>query len=454
VKSLKLTIACLAAWSLATAAYAEDIDLFADAPPSGNDLPNVLFIVDNTANWNTAFTNEMSALYNVLTNLPLAADGVSARFNIGIMLATETGSPNNNTAGAYVRAAIRPMNATNKALYAALVSSLNQTGDKGNGGKSALNMVEAYRYFSGGAPVAGNGKVKTDYTSNIFGTLQSKAIYALGGNALSSFNGTTYTAPPANGCNRNYIIYISNGPNNESNSVDTEANLYLTQAGGSTTQIPLSPTGSQQNPSDEWAYFMKKSPLDVTTYTIDVNPPSGGQGPGWSALLASMANKSLGDYVAVTSGSGGTEIVDAIGAALSEIQAVNSVFSSVSLPLSVNSQGTYLNQVYVGLFRPQQNALPVWNGNLKQYKLGRNLSGALQLQDAASVSAISQTTGFIGECARSFWTPSIADSYWTFRPQSDCIPITDAKRNSNTPDGNIVEKAVRPIRGARARLGP
>jgi type IV pilus assembly protein PilY1 len=437
LKYRKLIIACLTAWSLATAVHAEDIDLFADAPPAGNDLPNVLFIIDNTANWNSAFTNEMSAIYNVLANLP------DDRFNIGIMLATETGSPNNNTSGGYVRAAIRPMTAANKLLYANFVASLDQIGDKGNGGKSALSMVEAYRYFAGGAPVAGNGKVKTDYTGNTYGSTASQAIYALGDNALDSMNATTYNSPQGNGCNKNFIIYISNGPNQESNSVDAEANLYLNQAGGSTTQLTLSPTGSQTNPSDEWSRFMKDE-LDITTYTIDVNPPSSGQGPGWSALLRSMANVSRGEYFSVTSGSGGADISGALSGVLSEIQAVNSVFSSVSLPLSVNSQGTYLNQVYVGLFRPQANALPVWNGNLKQFKLGRDSSGSLKLMDADSDPAISTTSGFIDECARSYWTPSATDTYWTFRPESACIPpaplAADTYQNSNFPDGNVVEK--------------
>jgi len=64
-------------------ACAEDIDVFSATP--GGGLPNVLFIVDNTANWNQAFSNEMAALYNTFTNLPVNTDG-SAKFNVGIML--------------------------------------------------------------------------------------------------------------------------------------------------------------------------------------------------------------------------------------------------------------------------------------------------------------------------------------------------------------------------------
>src|SRR5262249_52393197 len=132
-------IAILAAVvALADVARAEDIDVFSAVP--GGGLPNVLFIVDNTANWSQAFSNEMSALYNTFTSLPVNADG-SAKFNVGIMFATETGNPNNNVSGGYIRAAIRPMTAANKALYAALIQSFDKTKDKGNGGYSALQMA-------------------------------------------------------------------------------------------------------------------------------------------------------------------------------------------------------------------------------------------------------------------------------------------------------------------------
>ena len=45
-----------------------------------------------------------------------------------------------------------------------------------------------------------------------------------------------------------------------------------------------------------------------------------------------------------------------MGIIFSEIQAVNSVFASVSLPVSVNTEGTFLNQVYIGMFRPDEKA--------------------------------------------------------------------------------------------------
>jgi len=124
---------------------AEDIDLFVGSA-AGTNLPNVLFVIDNTANWNTAFANEMTALANTLNSMP------ENKFNIGIMLSTETGTNNNNISGGYVRAAIRTMNASNKQAYVNLVRSFDKLLDKGNGGASGVTMAEAYLYLSGGAP--------------------------------------------------------------------------------------------------------------------------------------------------------------------------------------------------------------------------------------------------------------------------------------------------------------
>lgn len=432
-------------------ALAEDIDLFVNNAGSNSTAPNVLFIVDNTANWNQAFANEMAALANTVAGL---SDNT---FRVGIMFAAETGSPNTNTDGGYVRAAMRLMDGTTKPLYRDLVLSFDKLNDKGNGGVSSLVMAEAFRYFSGGAPIGGSGKIKADYAGNTLsngsgGTAASRAVWALQGNALSSLNAPTYNAAAPNGCQKNYIIYISNGASSDNSSVITASTNALAAAGGNTTTIPLSPAASQGNMSDEWARFMNKaSGYGIRTYAIDVDPKNTGQGPGWSALLYSMTKPENGDgkYYAVSSASGSGAIVDAINDALAEIQAVNSVFASVSLPVSVNTQGTYLNQVYVGMFRPDGNDFPRWAGNMKQYKLGY-IKDVLKLQDADGAAAINNGTGFITECARSFWTPpkTSVDNYWAFRPQGGCPAPSSAGDDkdyyarSNTPDGNVVDKGA------------
>lgn len=432
--------------SLTLPIQAEDIDLFVGVPPAADgDLPNVLFVVDNTANWGSGnnpqpFTNLKAALASTFAGLP------ENRFRVGIMFYNETGNPNNNVTGGYVRAAIRAMNSTTKPLYTNLINDLHPINDRGNGAIGSLVMAEAWYYYAGKNAYAGNSKAKTDYSGNTSGPASNNAVWALSGNALNSFTGTTYNSPVSDeSCARNFIIYLSNGPSTDNNSVRTESRNRLAAEGGNTTTIPLSPSGLQDNPIDEWSRFMKQSDLGITTYTIEINPGTTGQGPNWTAVLQSMANISGGKYFPVSSSSGNNpaaqDIADAINTALSEIQAVNSVYASVSLPVSVNTQGTYLNQVFVGMFRPAQSALPRWDGNLKQYKLGFYPSGTTNLQtlDATDQPAINSATGFIAECARSFWTPAGADSYWANIDEQQCL-ATNAPGSSNSPDGNMVEK--------------
>jgi type IV pilus assembly protein PilY1 len=415
-------------------AHAEDIDLFVGYNQAATQAPNVLFVLDNTANWNQPFTAEITALAKAFESLP------SNKFKVGLMMFTETGGGNSNSDGGYVRAAVRTLDDGTKVKYGALIRSLDKLDDKSNGGKAGKTMAEVYRYLASGTPIAGNNKLKADYSGSVYGTAASKAIYALPRNALNAVNSTTYVGPSTENCIGTYVIYISNGAAQDNTSDSQTSTSALLAAGGSTTPIVLSPSGSQDNTADEWARFLQTS-MGVKLYTVEAAKATGGQGPGWSALLKSMATQSKGEYYDISSD---PDLGASLGAALddifSKIQSVNSVFSSVSLPVSVNTQGTYLNQVFVGMFRPDQDALPRWNGNLKQYKLGLDSSSQLVLQDAAGANAVNNQTGFVAPCARSYWTPvpSDTDAYWSFRPSGDCL----GKEAADSPDGNVVEKGA------------
>ncbi|MEJ6654974.1 MAG: PilC/PilY family type IV pilus protein, partial [Pseudomonas sp.] len=440
---------CLAAvlLGLSVLVQAEDIDLFVGVDTDDIDLPNILFIIDNSANWNRDQSGEniYASVKGALSTTFAGLQEDSVR--VGIMMYNESG----NDAGGYVRAAVRAMSEGNKQAYAALINSLASGGQGDQGSKATVSLAipEAWYYFSGGAPHSGGDVSKADYQGNNSGTPASNSVYALAGNALSKRNATSYNKPSSAGiCAKNYIVFLSNGPGNESNSDIKESNRLLAIAGGSaaTEEIRLSPGGQQDNPVDEWTRFMKQSSLGITTYTIEVWPETTGQGPNWTAVLNSMANVSGGRYFPIYSSTGDadttSQITDAISTILSEIQSVNSVYASVSLPVSVNTQGTYLNQVFIGMFRPAEDASPRWHGNLKQYKLGRPAnSSSLQTLDADNQPAINSNTGFITECARSFWTPRARDTYWSDYGEDrlHCL-LSGLAASSNSPDGNQVEK--------------
>jgi Tfp pilus tip-associated adhesin PilY1 len=415
----------------------DDTDIFLANPNIDANRPNVLIFIDNTANWNNAFTNEKAALVSVISNL-------GEEFNVGTMLFPETGNPNDNVDGGNVRFAIRQMTDTNKSVLANIYNSFHIQNDKGNNATPALGMLEAYRYFSGGYSRATHGKIKSDYTGNA--THETVTPSDLGQHALPSNPSASsrFNTPIADACQDNFIIYISNGPANENASALAVSEDELASLGYDTSStIAITPNGQEGNWMDEWADYLATADVNsnfdgdqhVYTYVVEVDPGTTGQGPAMTALLKSAAAKGKGEYFAVTSGSSGTAIVDALNDIFSEIQAVNSVFASTTLPVSVNVRGTNLNQVYIGVFRPDETKSPRWYGNLKMYKLGfDSTTNTLFLQDADGADAENPATGFINPTAESFWTAG--SSFWAYRDDD----LNGEGGDSDLPDGDLVEK--------------
>ncbi|NVO04647.1 MAG: pilus assembly protein PilY [Rhodoferax sp.] len=430
-------VAALAGLALlpAMAQYTSDIDIYSANTGTG-DAPNVLIILDNTANWNSAFTNEIAALVSTFDALP-----ATKSFRVGLMLFTESGSGNTGNDGGYVRAAIRLTDADYKTKLKALLNSLDKNADKSNGGKAGQTLAEAYYYFSAGTPDTGNNKAKTDYTGNTSGSTASNAIYALAGNALAAKGASSYSNPVTSSCQRNYIIYISNGTPSDNSSDNSAASTKLTAAytaAGLTRPADITLTGVGSplsgNVADEWARLMNVSALNINTFTLDVDKVSTGQGPSWTKLLKSMALVGGGQYYDVSSSNNaGADIAAAMGDIFNKIQAVDSVFASASLPVSVNARGTYLNQIFMGMFRPDGDANPRWKGNLKQYQFGYDIeTDSVFLADAAGKAAVTSTKGFFDPTAISFWTQ--ASTFWA----ND--PIGSPPSSSDSPDGDVVEK--------------
>ena len=442
--------------SVSPLVLSEDIDLFVDNP--GGEPPNVLLVLDNGANfsssadfaecpdeadWPDTMLNrvggiEQCALYKVVSSLK---DGA---VNLGVMVFNDSNMPDECPGG----------------MGGCLVYPLTLLDADG---KTAIqNWIKTWKISNSGPGF----NIKSNSNKNASVMQEAWAMFK----GRQGLSGRTYTAP-STAC-KNYVIFIGNsfsssGSPNEGGStgqINPEKALFGTITGGNTlmnaspaattTQkstisgpITVSCDGggsftfggnhlTQGYYADEWARYMNAD--GITTYTVGLL--GGSCQPSYEALLSSMGSTDVGGgkYYSTTNFG---ELRDALTGALSEIQSVNSVFASVSLPVSVNTQGTYLNQVFVGMFRPDAEAAPRWYGNLKQYKLGF-LGGTLRLLDADENSAISASgSGFIAECARSFWTPlktaSNANLYWADIEDANCVGYSAA---SETPDGNMVEK--------------
>lgn len=443
-----LGIACAGA----ATAFAEDIDLFLTNSSAASTRPNVLLVLDNAASNNGNITqlpgssgkDKLDMLRDVLNILlnPLTApyfpacnaavtprvpagcvtreevDSLVKSVNIGLMIANPSGAGK----GGYVRYHVRPM--SDSANRTALWDKVKDGIPQANNAPYAKSMHESYLYFGGKAAYVG-------FDSNQYDS--------------AARSGSNYVSPVSDSCQSNYIIFVGNGGPDSGEESDTKT--LLNGLGGilSSDPIKFSPSNLQSSWFDEYARTLNRKDVsslegfqNITTYTIAVQSPTDNNyntAPMQSArsLLQSGALVGGGEYALAQDG---TAVLNAFVAALRKMQPVNSVFAAVTLPVSVNVRGTFLNQVYMGQFRPDPNAKPRWPGNLKQYQVALDAQGNPVLADRFGKAVEDKVNGFLLPDKTSFWT--VDSNYWSFLASLSA---------SDAPDGSIVEKG-----GAAQRL--
>lgn len=256
------------------------------------------------------------------------------------------------------------------------------------------------------------------------------------------YGSCTCTELTSNSCNNNQRLFKIFG----NNSVFTvsETNTYNNTVGTSWN-------------FDDWAKFLylygvpygtgdNAIRVKAVTYTIDVFNKQ--QNAEHTSLMMSAAKVGGGRYFAAKNKQAITVALQEI---ISEILSVNSSFASAALPVTATNRSQNENQVYVPMFRPDPQARPRWFGNLKRYEIGYS-DGYLALVDKNKNAAANGQTGFINDCAISYWTTgtgftdnsgSVLNNYWQNRavspdPRSECSSATYPY--SDSPDGPFVEK--------------
>lgn len=415
---------------------AEDIDIYSGLGTIGN-VPNVLLVLDNAANFSSSSAGstciidgaatamsgtvggiEQCALYNVINELPVNPDG-SARVNIGVMVYNSNNIRDVNNAncgatssvGGCLAQPLIAMDAAHKPGLLAWIKSWVTTGGAGNGfikasgEATAATMQEAWAYYHGSTGISGRSYAGIKPSA---GCQKNFVIFI--GNSYSSA-GTPGDAPDS------AATALNNAPGVTAAQKTLITNTLTTSCGSFT--FPTSAHETKGFYADEWARYMNQADLygtptgvqNITTYTVGILGAS--CQAEYTALLTNMARYGGGKYFATNDYS---SLVVAILKILNEVQAVNSVFSSSSLPVSSNAQGTFLNQIYMGMFRPDAGALPRWAGNLKQYSfILEPATGMLQLGDSIGSPALDASgTGFLSPNAISYWTCARTDNpYYT-----------------------------------------
>ncbi len=431
---------------------------------------------------------ELRALKLVLNEIVCSPPTGTAAVDINaglMMFNTGIGSVDSNSVmPGYIRHEIKSMSAqcTDTNVNTSIIADLTNIDTKittpdFKGSSSAeygAGFYEAFKYFGGwsrpnlvasgtggtaGSPMSSTGFGPTRYSTK---------------NALEDVNAFTdtsarvdYKSPisDANSCGKNFIILIGNTWPNQEYGTNTNASPNPTNTlmsrlsydpGAQIYPVPL--PNSQKSDvrfADEWTKFLYSTDVssiagqqNVQTFTIDVYNAS--QDASQAKLLQTMAAVGRGhapdDYTGGYYSVGGDlqALINALKEILTQIASVNSVFASASLPVSVNAQGTFLNQVFMGVFRPQENAYQRWAGNMKQYKFA--LTGnALFLADSIGQPAVDTSSGFILNCAASYWTAD-SGTYWqsVTGTASTCGNTTYAalSKYSDLPDGPLVERGA------------
>lgn len=230
------------------------------------------------------------------------------------------------------------------------------------------------------------------------------------------------------------------------NSCIQNQTMIGTKAVSTVTPLTTFSVPSKTNYADEWARFLYTTDVssrpgqqNVAVYTIDVFKDH--QDADETALLFNMAKYGGGKYFQATNEAA---IINALRQILIEIQSVNTVFASASLPINATNRSQNENQVFIGMFRPDGAANPRWYGNLKRYQIADFGGGNFKLGDASTppLDAVSTSTGFVQPCAKSFWTVDSGD-YWLFQNGSagQCTS-SGLSLFSDAPDGPAVEKGA------------
>ncbi|GAB3381789.1 hypothetical protein GCM10027567_28700 [Spongiibacter taiwanensis] len=455
-----------------TTSFAEDIDLFVGNSPSA-ETQTVLFAWHTSGNVNANAVH--GCVYSDNGGVPsLGATTVGGMEQCAMVNALLSLKNDIDTLGA-LKVGLMVFNKNNLDNYFPNGTSLGN----GNNGCGYLIIPPTELTSTGiDAFVAKLKAIDSRVTANAseMGDMISESWAALNGlGASASCSGVDYSslATPGGSCRDAVMVYIGNataanasvkdGNNNPSGVLFNQLTSAFGYSAGSQKYNHYAAirniTGFNKNPAndywgDEWAYFMHNVDVDdspqadrnVTTYSIAVYDPSvQSQVAEELVFLGEIADVGGGRPFQVTA-SDHANLTSIFREIFNEVLDVNSVFSSATLPVSANTQGTFENQIYIAMFRPNPSGGPRWLGNVKQFQFGVDSTGGIVLTDALnptinSQSVVNPITGGLVDSSQSFWTTNSptnqaqwpVQGFWKNSPEGDGFTF-------DAPDGDLVQK--------------
>jgi type IV pilus assembly protein PilY1 len=363
----------------------------------------------NFRNWELSGGSTTKDRIDVVKEAVYSIIGGLNNANVALMrFDDDGGSPSTEENGGYVVYAMEDVKTAKtgfltamNALSAETYTPLSET------------MYEAAQYYRGG---------KVD-----FGAI-SEPAHSIA-TSRSATDTTKYKSPIQSQCQKNYIVYLTDGDPTMDTEVDATRRTNLGMTSNCST---YGSGGYQSNCLDDIAYTLASADQSsaysdkqvVSTFTI-------GFGNDMSAdaikLLKSTAAVSksasgVGEYHAANDTA---QLVSVFNNILANIIDDSATFSSPSVSVNAFNRSTHRSEMYFSLFAPANG--PHWDGNFKRYYLYTttdNTTGVkvVEVQDTSYTNAVDASNGFFSKTARSWWTP---DSSGWKQGQDDDAPDGD-----------------------------
>lgn len=217
-----------------------------------------------------------------------------------------------------------------------------------------------------------------------------------------------YDSPADEDCQRNYIVYLTDGlPQSDSNSDASIRALpnfaTIIGAANCTTGKAIQSAGDGTGQClDELAKWMNESDLrpdrpgtqNVTTYWIGF----GTDVADGTETLQYVAGRGGGQYY---SASDTHELTTAFSTIIAQINDQSQTFMAPAVAVNAFNRTQNLNYLYMSLFKPSTSYR--WLGNVKKYRV----TTAGTIVDQEGNAAVNPTTGFFTPNSRSYWSDVI-----------------------------------------------
>ena len=400
--------------------------------------PNYMnFLFDSTQNQTRS---KISIMHDAAAALLTSLNGV----NVGVMRYDLNGS------GGMVLAPVADLGAgTNRQDRINLIKSWAAAGST----PLSETLYEAYLYFSGAAVQFGNASSSSNCTQwNSDGTCGNFTEFSAPSVASSRTGGTiastNYKSPADYSCQKNFIVYLTDGLPNEAGQADAaiQALPNFASLGGSCDAAPFSGANGGLCTA-ALAQYMYNSDLrpdvakvqNVTSYFIGfgVDFNSGGAPTAAFNYLNAAATRGGGKAFTATSL---TDLTSVFNQILAAVIKSNTTFSAPAVAVNAFNRTQTRNDLYVSVFSPNVNFH--WPGNVKKYKVVNGV-----VVDSTGTPAVDAGSGFFSDTAQSYWSSVVDGQDVTLGGAASKLPDA-ASRTVYTYMG------ANPAAGAPAALTP